>query len=585
MQKKLLWKIGGEAGFGIMTTGLSFSKICTRQGFSVFDYTEYPSLIRGGHNTYEVIFSSSDPLTTKKEIDILVCLNKETLVLNKERITKNTLIIFDKEEFLIDEKFFEFEPKIVNIPFKQIITDEAGSSIMVNNIALGASLALLNWDFEVFEKIIENEFKKKDEKIIKKNKQVASAGFYHVKRNYQKYIISGFEKKEEIEDQIVVTGNEAHSLGLMVGGLRFHASYPMTPASSVLTVMANYGEKIKTVVRHSEDEIAAILNALGASYAGLRSSVATSGGGFALMVESISLAGIAEIPILVFLAQRPGPATGMPTWTEQGDLLFAVNSGHGEFPKIVLAPANQEEMYELTAKGLNLADIYQCPVIVLSDKYLSESHKSIKLSKFNQFLNDFSINRGKIVDKLEDSNNYLRYKLSADGISTLAIPNPKNPAYQVNSYEHLQDGHTTEDSFERLKQVDKRKRKVKTYLKNDFELPKVIGDIKNTDYVFVSFGSTHDIIVSAMEQLKDNGVKTSLIHFSYIYPLNVEKVQKIFEKDKKYIIVENNSEMQFGKLLKQEFEIDFYEKILKFDGRPIFTNEIVEKVINLDKNK
>lgn len=567
MQKKLLWKIGGEAGFGIMTTGLVFSKISAHAGYNIFDYIEYPSLIRGGHNTYEVLVSDEVVGASKQEIDILICLNKATFILHKNRLTKNSIVIYDKEEFNIEGEY-----RLVNLPFKQILKNEDGIAIMINNIALGATMALMGWDLDDLEKTIEEEFQKKDQRIIDKNKKMCHAGFYHIKNLYTHLISKNFPKIEKFDEKMIVTGNESHSLGSVIGDCKFHCSYPMTPASSVLTVMAGIAEKTGMVVRHAEDEISVINTALGASFAGARSSVATSGGGFALMVEAVSMAGICEIPVVIFLAQRPGPATGMPTWTEQGDLLFTVNAGHGEFPKIVLAPGDVEEMYKMTAEAFNLADIYQTPVIVLSDKLLSEGHQSMSKSGFLEFAKNFQINRGKIVRKVEEG--YLRYAKSEDGISPMLIPNTESPFYQSNSYEHLEDGHTTESSAERIKQVQKRAKKIITYLKNDFAVPEIYGDEKKAETIIVSWGANKGAILEAMK-LTDK--KVVYMHFNHIYPLDTAKVAKLFKPDKKYLLIENNCDGQFGKLLRQEIGIEFTDKLLKCDGRPIYVEEILGK--------
>ena len=568
MQKKLLWKIGGEAGFGIMTTGLVFSKIAARQGHHIFDYIEYPSLIRGGHNTYEVIVSDEVIGSSKSEIDILICLNKATFTLHKSRLTKNSIVIYDKEEFTIEGEY-----RLVNLPFKQILKNESGVQIMINNIALGATMALMGWDLDVLENAIEEEFAKKDQKIIEKNKKMGHAGFYHIKNLYAHLANKNFPKIEKFDEKMIVTGNESHSLGSVIGDCKFHASYPMTPASSVLSVMAGLAQEVGMVVRHAEDEISVINTALGASFAGARSSVATSGGGFALMTEAISMAGICEIPVVIFLAQRPGPATGMPTWTEQADLLFAIHAGHGEFPKIVLAPGDVEEMYQLTAKAFNLADIYQTPVIVLSDKLLSEGHQSMSKSKFLEFAKSFKINRGKIVSTADEG--YLRYAKADDGISPMLIPNSGQPIYQANSYEHLEDGHTTESSAERIKQVNKREKKIATYLKNDFAMPEIFGDEKKAETVIVSWGSNKGAIIDAM---KMTGKKIAYVHFNHIYPLDKAKLAKLFKSDKKYLLIENNHDGQLGKLLHQEIGVEFADKLLKYDGRPIYVEEILHKL-------
>jgi len=576
------WKIGGEAGFGIMTTGLVFSKIATRLGYHIFDYIEYPSLIRGGHNTYEVHVANFEIDHLKPTIDVLVCLNKETFDKHSHRLTKDSVVVYDEEDFKVEGDY-----KKVSVPFKKILSDLKGQNVMKNTIALGASLAVVGAEIDELLKVIKEQFAKKGESIVAINKQFAQAGFDQVKKNYpqlNKWLI----KKDKVEPGLVLSGNEAFSLGTVISDCRFYCAYPMTPSSSVLTVLASWQNKNNMVVRHAEDEISVINTALGASFAGVRSTVGTSGGGFALMVEAVSLAGITEIPIVVFLAQRPGPATGMPTWTEQGDLLFTVHSGHGEFPKIVLAPGDQEEMIKLTGKAFNLADVYQLPVIVMSDMYLSEGHKSVSKKFVDDFIKNYKVNRGKLLKEISNvksqmsnpklkSENFLRYKITEDGVSPRLIPGVPGYFYQANSYEHVEDGHTTEDTKYRKDQVDKRAKKWATYLKQDFKLPEFYGD-KQAKVIFVSWGSNKGAILEAQKQLNDKGTKTGFWHFTHLYPLEREKVANLFKKEIKYVLVENNSWGQFGKLLAMEVGIEIENKILKYDGRPITTEEIIKQL-------
>ncbi|PIU36482.1 2-oxoacid:acceptor oxidoreductase subunit alpha [Candidatus Roizmanbacteria bacterium CG06_land_8_20_14_3_00_34_14] len=576
------WLIGGEAGFGIMTTGVVFSKIATRSGYHIFDYIEYPSLIRGGHNAYEVHVSGDDVSHLSPTIDVLVCLNKETYEKHKSRLTPSSLVVFDKEEFEIKEDI-----KKIIIPFKKILTDLKGQPVMKNTIALGASIGLLGGDIDELIKIISEQFSKKGEEVINFNKQFVQAGYDAVKKNYSNLILNYLVKKAG-EDKLVITGNDAFSIGSVIADARVYVAYPMTPSSTVLTDLASWQEKVGMIVRHAEDEISVINTAIGSSFAGVRSAVGTSGGGFALMAEAISFSGITEIPLVVFIAQRPGPATGMPTWTEQGDLLFSVFSGHGEFPKIVLAPGDNEEMIELTAKAYNLADQYQLPVIVMSDMYLSESHKSITKKFVDEFVKNYKVNRGKLINKITNnhfpiSKKYLRYQITDDGISPRLIPGTPGYFYQANSYEHLEDGHTSEDAKPRLEQVDKRARKLVTYLAEDFSMPKIYGDLEKSEIVFISWGSTKGIVIEAQKQLKIKNTNSAFIHFNHIYPLDKEKVKSLFEESKKYILVENNSWGQFGKLLMLETGFEIKEKILRYDGRAITAEEIVKYVQTLKR--
>ena len=560
------WLIGGEAGFGIMTTGLAFSKIASRLGYHIFDYVEYPSLIRGGHNAYEVHVSSDEVNHLNPIIDILVCLNKETFDKHKGSLSKDSYVVYDEEEFKVEGDY-----KKIVVPFKKLLTDLKGQVIMKNTIALGASLALLGADVSLLINMLEEQFAKKGEAVVNFNKNFATAGYDHVKTNYKDSLLS-YLAKVESEPKLILTGNEAFSLASVIADCRFYCAYPMTPSSTVLTTLASWAEKTGMVVRHAEDEISVINTAIGSSFAGARSAVGTSGGGFALMVETVSLSGVTEIPLVVFIAQRPGPATGMPTWTEQGDLLFAVHAGHGEFPKIVLAPGTMEEMIELTGVAYNLADLYQLPVIVMSDMYLSEGHKSVRKSMVDKFITDYKVNRGKFAD---GKTKYLRYKLTDDGISPMLTPGTPGNFYQANSYEHVEDGHTTEDAQPRFDQVGKRAKKWQTYLKNDFKAPKVFGDVNTAETIFVTWGSNIGALLEAQKQLKAHGKETAIIYFTYIYPLNRDIVLPFFKTGKKYVLVENNSWGQFGKLLLQETGFELKEKILRYDGRPITAEFII----------
>lgn len=572
MNKRILWKVGGEAGFGIMTTGLTFAKIATRSGYHIFDYFEYPSLIRGGHNTYEVLVSEDEVYMSQQNIDVLVCLNKETYETHKHRLQPHSIVIYNSNDFQISESIEK-----INITFRDILNEHEASLVMMNNIALGASLAALGWNLDTLFDMIEETFGKKGEAVVAINKKLAQAGYDIVSKTKLKVDITLSPKEKE--DRLVLTGNDAFALATVAADCRFYVAYPMTPSSTVLTTLADYAVKTGMVVRHAEDEISVINTALGGSFMGVRSSVGTSGGGFALMVESLSYAGVAEIPIVVFLSQRPGPATGLPTWTEQGDLLFAVHAGHGEFPKIVLAPGDIQEMITLTTQAFDLADIYQTPVIIMSDKHLSESHQSVSEVFFTLLIKSYKPDRGKITMNVKSS--YLRYKITDDGISPMLVPGLSGHFYQANSYEHLQDGHTTEDAQARIDQVDKRNRKEKTYLSNHFRLPQVIGDIEKAKIVFVSWGSPKGAILEAMRVLQEKGVKTALIHFTHLYPMDEQKVCAMMPEGKNYILVENNSHAQFGRLLRQLTGITIKKKLLKYDGRPIWPEEILHFVEKL----
>lgn len=573
---KFNWKIGGEAGFGIMTTGTVISKIATRSGYHIFSYFEYPSLIRGGHNTVEVVFSDEEITASQWAIDMLVCLNKDTYELHKHRLHNKSIVIYDPENVEPDIECIK-----VPIPLKKIKIEQEVHQQMLNTVAIGVSVAMLGADMTIFENILRHQFERKGQEVVDFNIKLARLGYDHIK-DEGAMPLRILSKKAEAPSKLVLTGNDSFCMGAVTADLRYYAAYPMTPSSSILMTLADWQYKNGMVVRHSEDEIAAVNSVLGASFAGVRSAVSTSGGGFALMVEALSYSGVAEIPIVVFLGMRPGPATGMPTWTEQGDLLFATQAGHGEFPKIVLAPGDVHEMAELALKAFDLADIYQLPVIVVSDKFLCESYQDLLQETINTSFKNYSPNRGKIVEHTNEEK-YLRYKLSEDGISEMLIPGQKGQFYQANSYEHIEDSHTTEDDNARKNQVDKRNAKWTTYLngtdpKQSFVEPIVYGD-KDADIVFVSWGGTKGIVHEAQKMLVcDHNQKTAFIHFTHVFPLNEKAVTKYFKEDKRYILIENNSHAQFGQLLRMYTGIDIKEKFLKYDGRPFWPEEIVEYI-------
>ncbi|KKQ01878.1 MAG: Pyruvate synthase subunit alpha [Candidatus Roizmanbacteria bacterium GW2011_GWA2_36_23] len=540
-------------------------------GYSLFDYVEYPSLIRGGHNAYKVHVGDTEVHDEKATVDFLVCLNEDTFTKHKSKLSPESVIVFDANEFSIEESYEK-----VSVPFKQILSESKGQTVMKNTIALGAILATLGTDLVLLNKMIEEQFAKKGGEIIEFNKRFAELGFNHVVQNHSDKI-KKILKPLSTETTLVISGNEAFSLGAVIADCRVYVAYPMTPSSTVLTTLAAWQEKNGMIVRHAEDEISVINTAIGSSFAGVRSAVGTSGGGFALMAESVSFAGVTETPMVIFIAQRPGPATGMPTWTEQGDLLFSVHSGHGEFPKIVMAAGDIEEMITLTTEAFDLADIYQLPVIMLSDMLLSESHKTITKKFIDDHILKYRVDRGKIVNRPSEQP-YLRYRLTADGISEKLTPGLKGFFYQANSYEHSENGHTIEDAQSRIEQVEKRDRKLKKYLSTNFQSPKIYGNLETAKVVLVSWGTNKGCILHAQKKLQEKNIDTAYMHFTHLYPLSEERIRPLFLQNKRYVLVENNFTAQFGKLLRQETGVDIKEKILRFDGRPITAEEIVKKI-------
>ena len=563
-----------------MTTGLFLGKIATRSGYHAFEYSEYPSLIRGGHNVIEVRISDEEVHSQGQGVDLLLCLNKETADLHGHEVREGGVIVFDNEK-TDESKLMKPDRNIhyVHIPFSRILRENSLPMVMLNNIALGVLMHLIGADMEILNTLIAETFLRKGEEIITKNREAASLGMNEAKKNFKMDILHKLEKKSVISPKLYITGNEVIGLGAIRAGCQFYCAYPMTPSSAILHYLASKAEKAGIVVKHAEDEISVINMALGASWAGARSMVATSGGGFALMVEAVSLSGMTETPIVIVMGQRPGPATGMPTWTEQGDLLFVIRSGHGEFPKIVLAPGDVGEAYKLTVEAFNLADRYQTPVLIMADKYLQEGHQSVEKFEIQSRFDRDRIDRGKLLsqEELLKITSYKRYLITDDGISSRALPGMKQSLHQANSYEHGEDGHTTEDAGERVKQVDKRNRKEATYLSNDFRLPEVFG-AKEPPLTVVSWGSMKGPILQAM---KESGGSFNYVHFSRLWPLDFGKLKEFLGRFGKFLLIENNSTGQLGQLLTMATGIEFPQKLLKYSGRPVYPHEIMVKIKEL----
>lgn len=585
MSDSCTWVIGGEAGFGIMTTGLLFTKTCARAGYHVFGYPEYPSLIRGGHNVFSVRFSTQKVYSQEEKIDLLAAMNRQTFDFHKDELKESSGVIFDPDSFVVNETEVAKSVKLYPVPLKKIASEIGVSEVMVNNIILGFSAALFGLNLETMLFLIRDQFLQKGEAVINENQKAAKAGYEYVShRGWTFWGRPDLQSEKDSQLKMIMTGNEAVSLAAISAGCKFYAAYPMTPSSSILHVLAEKGPQFGIIVRHAEDEIGVINEAVGASFAGARAMVGTSGGGFALMTEAVSLAGITETPLVIVVSQRPGPATGMPTWTEQGDLLFIVHSGHGEFPKIVLAPGDVERAIFLTKTAFNLADIYQCPVIIVLDKYLSESLKSLSVRDCQSMLNNLKIEKGKLM--FAESNNgnieaLARYRVTDDGISERVIPGTKGYYFQTNSYEHLEDGFSTENPFERKKQVEKRGKKLETFLKNHFHEPEWFGEI-DADITLIGWGSIKGPVLEAVNILNNQGHRrVNFLHFTYVWPLERERILTEIQKAKRLVLVENNSSGQFSRILRQETGIEIREKILKYDGRPFYPEEIVDLIETL----
>lgn len=566
MNHELSLRIAGEAGQGVQTVGPALCTIFKRCGFHLFAHQDYMSRIRGGNNYFQIRISSNPLYTLRQKADIVVALDKASVAIHKKDLSAKGVIILDKKKFNItdnDRAFFD-------APMYDLAIKIGGSEMFINSVSYGLLIGVINIEFKWAEQILKEIFSDKGEEIIRKNIEAAKAGFDFARNNFKQKI---FEIKNNInKETLLMNGNEAIALGAIKAGCKFYSGYPMSPSTNIMNNLAHYAKKFNIVVEQAEDEIAAINMVIGASFAGARAMTASSGGGFALMAEGVSLAGMTETPIVVVDAQRPAPATGFPTRTEQADLEFVLHAGHGEFARAIFSPGTIEEAFYLTIKAFNLAEKYQIPVFILTDQHLGDSYRNINMLDLNKIkVEQYILSK----EESKTVTNYKRYQLTESGISPRAIPSWIEDVIYVDSDEHTEEGHITEDGEIRIQMVKKRFHKKMAGLSQKIE-PPVALNIKNAHTVILGFGSTFGVIKEAVElNPKD---KIGFIHLPQVWPFPSQKITELLKKAKKIITVENNAAGQLAKLLRRETGIKADNSILKFDGRPFDLDLLLQKL-------
>lgn len=545
--------IGGAAGQGMDTVATMFNKVLQKSGYHVYTTANYRSRVRGGHNFFQIRFSDKVVQSPKKELDVIFALNAETLELHLPRLKPDGISFVDKSV-----EGFEGTTKL-NLVEK---AKELGNEKMITTLGLGALMGRYGIDVEAGIEVIGERFK---ESLRDMNIEALKYGYEHFKTE---------PITRDYTDSILIDGNTAVGLGAVAAGCRFYCAYPMTPSSGVLGYMSHAAEELDIVVDQVEDEVAALNMALGASYAGVRAMTGSSGGGLALMQEALSLAGIIETPIVIINVQRPGPATGLPTDTEQADLRFLIHGGHGEFPRKVIALRTPEDAFHQTVRAFNLADKYQMPIILLSDQNLADS--TMNVTPFD--LESIEINRYLANPQDYEPGTYNRYEITKSGVSPRLIPTRANGnIVMVDSDEHDEFGRISEEADNRVKMVDKRARKLENAKKNDSEEPWEFG-VDNFDTLVVCWGSTYGVVKEAVSKLNEKGYNIKGLSFGDVFPLPLEKFTKYHEMADKYIVVEMNSEGQFEGLIRQEALVKADHSILKYDGRPFYLEELVEEI-------
>lgn len=548
--------IAGAAGEGVQTIGDVLAETASAQGYAVFGWMEYESRIRGGQNSYSIRIGEKARNAPLMEADVLLCLN-EGAVKKYESFLKEDGIL------MAGEKVRE---QMLSVPFTEIAEEELGNKIYANTVAVGALASVLGMKMDTLKKVLENRFSKKGDKTIRENHAAAQKGFSRAEQDCKDMCPWSLPEKEG--RFYLITGNDTIPLAAARAGCRFMAAYPMTPATGIITFLSKEQERLGVFIEQAEDEIAAINMAVGASYAGVRSMTATSGGGFALMVEGVSLAGMTETPLVIVLAQRPGPATGLPTRTAQGDLLFAINAGHGEFPKIVFAPSDAKDAFHKTVRAFNLADRYQTPVIILTDQFLADSHFSV---------DDLETEKASVDLHLADPSKietYGRYQITDEGVSPRLYPGQSEHLVGVDSDEHDEMGHITEDLEETAKAMYEKRMAKFSGIKKEIKPPEETG-IDQAKTILIAWGSTRSAVLEALDLLKADGKKVGMIHFTELWPLPDYE----FHEKNDYWTVESNYSGQLARLLTSEYKVKINGTISRYDGLPL-TGEYIRRQLN-----
>ncbi|MDF2942183.1 MAG: 2-oxoacid:ferredoxin oxidoreductase subunit alpha [Herbinix sp.] len=553
--------IGGAAGQGIDTTVDILEKLLKRSGYFIYTTRDFMSRVRGGHNFSILRFGTERITSHSEQLDGIIALNEETILLHKNQLNKDGFILCDSSLKIEDTQIIKLS--------MDALAKEMGNQRVAGSIAVGAILKLFGEKLDFVNEIMKTSVK---EQYLEMNLKAIQVGFDLVEARF-------VHKEGAFKNWMMLSGSKALGLGAIAAGLKFYSAYPMSPSTAVMEYLASKSKEVQIVVEQAEDEIAAINMAIGASYAGARAMTGTSGGGFCLKVEALGLAGIAEVPLVVVDVQRPGPATGLPTRTEQSDLKFVISAAQGEFPRMVIALRNHEDAFYQTIRAFHMAEKYQIPVIILSDQYLGDSTACVEPYD----LNNIQVMEPAKASDIDTQGEYLRYRLTEDGISPRLIPGKSNHFVTADSDEHTERGWITESADVRVLMMDKRMKKLEK-LEEELQEPDFLGS-EACDTLILGWGSTYGPIAEAIKVLeaKEKGKYGALI-FGDVYPLPRKLLEKKAATAKNIINIEQNATGQLAGLIREVTGIQCTSSILKYDGRQISGEEIVQKLLKGGQN-
>jgi len=574
MINQLSWKVGGQQGEGIESTGEIFSIALNRLGYYLYGYRHFSSRIKGGHTNNKIRVSTTQVRSISDDLDILVAFDQETIDVNFHELREGGIVVADSKfnPTIPDDS----EVTLYAVPFTEIAT-ELGTSLMKNMVAVGASSALLDLDINVYREVVQEIFGRKGQQIVDKNMEAIHSGAEYLREQLGGNVKTMQLEKADGKKRMFMIGNDAIAMGALAGGARFMPAYPITPASEIMEYLITKLPEFGGTVIQTEDEIAACTMAIGANYAGVRSLTASAGPGLSLMMEAIGLSGITETPLVIVDTQRGGPSTGLPTKQEQSDLMAMIYGTHGEIPKVVMAPSTVQEAFYDIVDAFNIAEEYQVPVIFLTDLQLSLGKQTVEPLEFDKI----NIRRGKLEldPELPESPNkdyFKRFEVTEDGVSRRIVPGTKNGIYHVTGVEHDESGKPSEVATNRKAQMDKRLRKLNN-LKFDTPVHKNVK-YEDADILIVGFNSTRGTIEEAMDRLELDGIKANHAHIRLLHPFPTEELLPLVRSAKKVVVVENNATGQLANIMKMNVgNAEKISNLLKYDGNPFLPHEIHTK--------
>ena len=559
------FNVGGAAGQGIDTIGDLLTWIFIKSGYWTFTVKHFESRIRGGYNFNEIRVSDSPIHAPIDDIDLIIAMTNDAITEPRNRLADGGIILFDKSL-----EFTDLEECHYHAPLQDIAKEVGGHVRMTNSAALGAVLSILQFPFNLAENALTSAFERKGESVVEANVKVAKAMYDLANDEFGgtcRQNLSGIENGP-CQDSLLINGNKALALGAMAANVKWISAYPMSPSTGAFEAIIAESRNLNIGTLQAEDELSAILMAIGASYGGARSLVTTSGGGFSLMVEALGLAGITETPVVIYNAQRPGPATGLPTRTEQGDLLFMAHASQGEFPRVLLAPKDPVEGFEVAWRAFNLADQFQIPVMILGDQYYADSIMNIPRLD----VSTVEINTGLLSEASIES--YRRYELTDDGISPRAFPGDEGKVVVQSGNVHREDGHITENQELRNAMVEKFMKKIPN-IKKALNPPTIYGD-NDARISLLTWGTTWGAANEAMQILSSSGISINQLHFCDVYPLRTDTLSKVWAQAERVVAVEQNATSQFAKLVRMESGLSVDAHVNKYDGRPMSARWIIK---------